>query len=470
MSSRLPILSRRTVLKGMGVAIALPLLEAMVPSALFAGDPRVTPQKKAIRFGVVYMPNGISPKHWDPPTPGSLTTLSPILAPLAALRGEILVLSQLWHKGTVHKEGHFTKEGSFLTGGTVDPARTNCGGISVDQLAAKLIGHATRLPSIELGTMDTEKGIDKASGIPHIYGGHIAWSSPSTPAPKEIDPRQAFDRLFSAGVRLPTPTTATVPASGGGVEDASILDAALQDATALRLRLGVVDQRKLDEYLSSVRDIERRMKRDSRPATAPAPLDQNAGKVRATLAGDVAKFNPLDVQPANYAERVRLMLDIMVLAFWTDSTRIATFMVGNGSNSRNFSFVDGVTGRHHDLSHHENNKDKTEQYKRCNIWFVQQFAYLLGKMQAIREGDATLLDNSMLLFGSGIRDGNTHDVHDLPVVLAGRGGRTIQPGRHIVFKKDTALCNLHGEILSRLGIVVDRFGDSDGSLPELAKA
>lgn len=465
---RSPILSRRTFLRGLSVTIALPLLEAMMPSALFGGDPRVVPQKKPIRLGVLYMPNGINPKLWDPPSAGPLSALSPILAPLDKLRSEILVLSELWHAGTVHSEGHFTKEGSFLTGGTVKKEATDCGGISVDQLAAQYLGRSTRLPSIELGTMDTEKGIDRSSGIPHIYGGHIAWSTPSTPAAKEIDPRQAFTRLFAAGGK-PAPSTLTAKPANQGAEDLSILDGAMEDATALKTRLGVVDQRKLDDYLTSLRDIERRIKSEAKSSGAPARVDQSAGKARSTLDADTSKFNPADTQPPNHAERIRLMLDVMLLAFWTDSTRIATFMMGNGSNSRNFSFVEGVTGRHHDLSHHENNADKLEQYKRCNIWFVQQLAYLLDKMKAIKEGDGTLLDNSMILFGSGIRDGNTHDPHNLPLILAGRGGKTIQPGRHIVFKKDTPMCNLHCELLARLGVTVDAFGDSNGRLPELAK-
>jgi hypothetical protein len=286
-------------------------------------------------------------------------------------------------------------------------------------------------------------GVDKNVGYTRVYGSHIAWKGPTTPLVREIDPKAAYERLLRA----------TRPASDEAKQDRVLLDLVLDDARSLRARLGGADRQRLDEYLAGVRAIERRVERATvagRPTWTPrAPIREEARP-----AGD----------PKNYGEHVRLMLDMIALAFQTDTTRIATFMFANEVSNQNFSFVEGVKGSHHELSHHENKDEKLRQYQLIGRWHVAQFGYLMGKLAAMKEGETTVLDQSMVLFGSGLRDGNRHDPHNLPILLGGRGGGRIATGRHLVYGPDSPLSNLYVAMLDAFGTPVERFADSTGPL------
>jgi hypothetical protein len=436
-------ISRRTFLRGTGAAIALPLLDAMVPLQAMGA----TPAKLPVRMGVLFFPNGVWPKSWIPEQTGANYELPFSLTPLAKLKDEFLILSGM-DKATSHGgDGHYAKTGNFLTGLRVVKTTgkdISCGGTSLDQLIAQKIGHQTPLPSLELGTDPVSTGVDDFVGYTRLYGSYISWRSTNSPVPREINPRAAYERLFGAKGSVHSPA-----------DTRSLLDMALEDASDLRLRVGRDDQLKLDEYLESIRAVERRIE---------LAVKQNTGGGKAAT----LPAAPDPRIPKDFREHVRLMLDLMVLSFQTDATRVSTFMFANDVSPRNFDgVVDGVHGGHHHLSHHQNDADKIEQYQRINRWHVEQFAYVLSKMKSIREGNATLLDNSMLMFGSSISDGNKHDPSNLPILLAGKAGGSLLPGRHIATPKNTPLCNLYVSMLERMGTPVDHFGDSTGPLKGL---
>jgi len=452
-------LSRRTVLKGLGATLALPWLEAMRPlRAASAAGP--------VRLGVLYMPNGVCPGAWEPKGAGRDFELSPILEPLAPHRDELLVLRELWNAASDTGDGHYVKTGGFLTGTTITRTTGSdlrSGAVSMDQVAAKRIGHMTALPSLELGIDPPATGIDANVGYTQLYGAHISWSTPQTPLAKEINPRAAFDRLFR-------PKTAT--AATDAANDRSVIDLVLADAKRLQGKLGGEDRQKIDEYLESVRSVEKRIEFDARRQSETVRSDPLAEQAVKDLGARIDAYaDPARVseRKGDHTEQVRLMLDLMVHAFWTDSTRISTFMFGNAVSPRNFSFLEGVKGGHHHLSHHEGKAEKLEQYRRINVWHLAQFGYMIEKMKAIREGERSLLDNSMLLFGAGMHDGNAHNPHNLPIVLAGRGGGTVATGRSVAYEKNTPLTNLYVALLNRMGTPVERFSDSTGELPGLSE-
>jgi hypothetical protein len=458
-------ISRRTMLKGMGAVMGLPLLDAMRPFASFGGEP-VAAGAFPTRMAVLYMPNGVNPHTWTPEGTGMDFKLSKGLEPLAGLREDIVVLTDLWNAATDTGDGHYVKTGGFLTGTTITRTTGSAlcsGGISMDQVAAKRVGHFTPLPSLELGIEPVTTGVDTNVGFTRLYGSHISWSTPTTPLAKEINPQLAFDRLFRS-------TMKNEKRDPGA--DTSVLDLVLEDAKRLRNKVGTADQRKLDEYFESVRAVEKRIEFDAKRRALESQSDALVRREIEKLGGRIKDYyaDPARVSErrGDHTEQVRLMLDIVALAFWTDSTRIASFMFGNAVSGRNFSFLDGVSGGHHQISHHENQADKLEEYRRINHWHVTQYAYLLERLKSIREGEGNLLDNSMILFGAGMRDGNAHNPHNLPIVLAGRGGGTIATGRHLVFPKNTPLCNLYRSMLNRMGAPVENFGDSTGELRELA--
>ncbi len=457
---------RRTMLRGLGVAIALPFLDAMEAPTLFGGEPRVVPRKQPVRFATIYMPNGVSAAEWSPP-PGPLTQLSPLLAPLAKVKDHLLVISNLLHRNAFPNDGHYAKCAAFLTGTTVfrtTGADLNAGGVSADQLAAGCLGEYTRLPSLELSTQRQTSYICPNFQITSLYAGHISWNTPTTPMARETDPKAAFDRLFRGqGGVVDAPKR---PHPLDPWDDRSVLDFVTEDGNGLKGRLGVADQRKLDEYLTSVRDVERRLAAEARHAHEPHHLDTGALRELGTLGDATRTFNGQDLT-ASFPQRTTLMLDILLLALWSDTTRIATLMLGNEASGQNFSFLDRAMGSHHEISHHENKPEKLDQYRRINVWHMQQLAYLLQRMATIKEGKDSLLDNSMVLFGGGIRDGNQHDPRNLPILVAGGGGRTIDTGRHAVCKGETPLANLLVGLLNRLGIQIERFADSSGPLREL---
>ncbi len=453
---------RRTLLRGAGAAIALPFLEAMLPRAA-RGQSAAAKSKTPVRMAVLYMPNGVRVSAWTPPGGGGpLGALPPILQPLDKLKSEILVLSGLWNRNSDTGDGHYVKCGGFLTGTTIEKSVSalNCNGVSMDQLAAQKIGALTPLPSLDLSMDPVNNAVDTNVNYTIAYAAYISWSAPTAPVPRELQPKLAFERMFTRG------------AARSVADDKSVLDAVLADARAVRGRVGSGDQRKLDEFLESVRAVEVRIQNEAKAAarqqetlrrTARPALEDLAKRSAAMTGDEKGRFHEADP-----TERVRLMLDLMVLALWTDTTRVATFMFGNEVSGRNFSFVPGVNGAFHEISHHGKDEAKLAQYEKINTWHIAQLAYLLEKMKGIKDGAGTLLDHSMVLFGSGISDGDKHNPHDLPLVLAGKGGGTIRPGRHLVFPKDSPLCNLYVSMLARLGAPVPSFADSTGELAGLA--
>ena len=446
MSTKSWHLSRRTFLRGAGAAIALPMLDAMVPLRALAS----TAPKAPVRLAVMFFPNGVWPKAWVPEQVGAGYELPFSLAPLAKLKDQFLVLSGMDKAASHGGDGHYAKTGNFLTGLRVVKTTgkdISCGGTSLDQLIAQKIGHETALPSLELGTDPVSTGVDDFVGYTRLYGSYISWRSANSPVPREINPRAAYERLFGAKTSTSHPD-----------DTRSLLDMALEDAGNLRGRMGRDDQLKLDEYLESVRAVERRIEL--------AVKHNIANKPATTLPAA-----PDPRIPRDFREHVRLMLDLMVLSFQTDATRVSTFMFANDVSPRNFDgMIDGVHGGHHHLSHHQNDKDKIEQYQRITRWHVEQFAYVLEKMKAIKEGESSLLDNSMVMFGSSISDGNKHDPANLPILLAGKAGGTLLPGRHVATPKNTPLCNLYVSMLERMGTPMDHFGDSNGPLKGLDAA
>lgn len=459
-------ISRRTLLRGVGTTLGLPLLEAMLPAGAATSQQRPNePTRPPVRLAFLYMANGVNPKTWTPEATGADYPLSPALEPLGPLRNEVLVLTNLWNKATDTGDGHYVKTAGWLTGTTItktsgDDIRSN--GVSVDQMVAQHIGNLTPLPSLELGIEPVTTGVDINVGYTRLYGSHIAWSSPTTPVAKEIDPRLAFDRLFRSRAR---------EMSAHPELDRSVLDLVREDAGRLKKRLGHADQLKLDEYLDAVRAVEKRIafdvlrQRDTvREDPAARAAVESLGRRIDAYYADPARVSERSGDPT---EHCRLMLDILALAFWTDSTRVGTFMFGNAVSGRNFAFLDPAMGGHHQTSHHENDAGKLEQYTRMNAWHVRQYAYLLERLRSIREGDGTLLDRSTIVFGAGLRDGNSHNPHNLPILVGGRSGGTLSPGRHLVFPKDTPLSNLHLALLRRMGVPAERFADSTAELPGL---
>lgn len=439
-------LDRRRFLRGCSVALALPWMESLTGKVASAVS-YANVAKPPVRTGFIYFPNGVWEKAWVPQTTGVDYELSPSLQPLESLKSDVLVLSGLDKKNSHGGDGHYAKTANFLTGMPV--AKTtgrdvSSGGISVDQLIAERFAGRTPLPSLELGTEPVISGIDSNVGYTRLYGSHISWQSAQRPVAKEINPRLVYERLFGRrpGVASESPESYN-----------NLLDFVLEDAKSLRNRLGRDDQFKMDEYLDSVRSVEQRIeystKNDQRDAW------------QATLSPEeLAAAKP--GMPGDFREHISVMMDLMVLAFQSDSTRVCSFMFANDVSGRNFSFLDGVSGGHHELSHHENSEAKIAQYQRINEWHTEQFARMLTKMKSIREGEGTLLDNSMIVFGSSMSDGNRHDPDNLPILVGGRGGGALKTGQHIAVQGMVPLCNLYLSMLHKLGIGVEQFGDSDG--------
>lgn len=437
-------LSRRTVLRGIGTAIALPWLESMAPRAATAaasGAPK--------RMAFFYVPNGVHMPAWTPSATGTAFELPTTLEPLSPFREYLTVLSGLAQDGgRAHGDGpgdHARALGSFLTG--AHPKKTDGAdiraGVSADQIAAQAIGKATRFPSLELGIERGAQSGNCDSGYSCAYSSNIAWRSESIPVPKEINPRLVFDRLFASDDAEGTASNRVARQR----DRRSLLDFVREDASSLRRRLSQNDSRKVDEYLTSVRELERRVEGQT-PSSAPE------GIVRP------------DGIPDDLREHIRLMLDLAVLAFQTDVTRISTFMFGNEGSGRSYSLI-GVPEGHHDLSHHGRDPKKQEKIAKINRFHMEQFAYMLEKLRNVKEGEGNLLDNVMMVYGSGLGDGNRHNHDDLPVILVGKGGGTIAGGRHIKMEKETPLNNLYLSLLDRMDVHVDSMGNSTGRLEAL---
>ena len=454
-------ISRRTILRGAGVAMSMPWLESVA-----AGEPaklgdRLT--EPPLRLACLFQPNGTRPDHWTPAGDGEDYEITPHLKPLESLRSEFLLLENLWNKNTVGRNGHWPKVPAWLSGGFVERTTggdLDSGGTTIDQALARRIGLETPLPSLELGCDPPRTGIDTAGGgFPRALGSFLSWADPKTPVPKEIVPQLAFDRRFS-NHRAPV-VSSVDPKSQALLEslqrdDASLLDVVLDQAKSIRMRSSQADQARLDEYLDSVRGVERRLEASLRPQKrwineGKFPLDRPTAGI-----------------PESHAEHVRLMMDILLLAFWTDSTRIASFMLGDAQSSQDYSFLSGVKGNFHGLSHHRDIPETRAQYEKIVTWNVEQLAYLLTKMRGLKEGDGTLLDHSMVLYGASIKDGNRHTEENLPLLLAGRGKGTLRPGRRLRWEPKTPFCNLHLSLMLRMGVKEESFGDSTGVLDKLS--
>jgi hypothetical protein len=429
-------LSRRTILRGLGAAVSLPLLDAMVPA--FASTAQAaTPT----RLAFIYVPNGILMNQWTPTIDGSNFELPRILAPLAPHRDNMLVLSGLT-QNTGRALGdaagdHARASATYLTG--VHPKKTDgsgiCAGISVDQVAASHVGAATKLPSLELACEDGRLVGNCDSGYSCAYNNTLSWRTPSTPLPPEVNPRAVFERLFGSIDENP------VDRRKRQRYETSILDYVLDDTRHLISQLGSSDHRKIDEYLTSVREIERRI--------------QLAEKDDQQITPSIEK--PSGV-PADFGDYAKLMFDLMLVAFQTGITRVSTFMVGREGSQRAYREI-GISDAHHPITHHAGNPDLIEKVVRINTYHVEQVAYFLGKLKSTPDGDGTLLDHSLIVYGSGLSDGNRHQHNNLPILLAGKSG-----GQHITYPAETPMNNLHLALLDRMGVHIDSLGDSSGEL------
>lgn len=449
-------ISRRTMLRGCGAALALPLMESMIPSA--RAEQRLA--KPPLRTGYFFMPNGVNERRWRPAGNAEQFELSPTLAPFKGVKNKILLLENLTNQRTAGRNGHWPKVPAWLHGGFVKRnagSDIDVGGVSADQVMADAIGNQTPLPSFELGLEPTRSGVDNAGGgFAMLYGSHLAWRDPHTPVPKEIVPQLAFDRLFRTASAGPVVSgfNPNQPAVTNALQrdDLSVLDAVSEDVWLLKGKISAADKVKLDEYMESVRAVEKRIENSLKPQKRWI----NAGRF------DIPRPGP--GIPQDHREHVRQMLDILALAYWTDSTRISTFMIGDAQSGRRFDFLDGVTNYWHGLSHHQNDAATMAQYTKVIEWNVAQFAAFCDKLDSLSEGEGTVLDNCQLLYGCSIRDGNKHDIDDLPLLLAGGGAGTIRSGRRLISPKKTPMCNLHRALMERMGVKRDQFGDSTGVL------
>ncbi len=410
-----------------------------------------------MRVAFLFMPCGVRPDHWHPAGDGEDYEVTPHLEAFAPFKDDFLLLQNLWNSNAVGRNGHWAKVPAWLSGGYVERSTgrdIDTGGTSVDQVISARIGTRTPLPAVHLGLDHPRTGVDNiGGGFARIVGSHISWRDPHTPAAKEIVPRLAFDRLYRAGL----PGSGPAVSAAESMDEASILDVVLDRARAVRRKGSRRDQLKLDEYLDSVRSVERRVQ----ATLKPRPRWVNEGEL------DIGR--PPEGIPESHEDHTKLMLDILLLALWSDTTRVATFMFGDAQTARDFSFLDGVNGSFHGISHHRDEPDRRAQYERIINWHTRQAAYLLGRMRDLDEGGSTLLDNSMVMFGSSLSNGNSHDPSNLPLILAGRGKGTLRPGRRIVAKPDTPLCNLYLAMMHRMGLQdAEAFGDSTGPLEGLA--
>ncbi len=401
-----------------------------------------------MRAAFVYFPNGAIPAAWWPSGEGTDFQLKKTLQPLEAQRGLVQIMGGLNHKtaeaGPDGAGDHARGNGTFLTGVRLKKSATDIrAGVSIDQVMARHLGHLTRFPSLELACDAGRKAGACDSGYSCAYQYNLSWSSATTPMPPESNPRLAFERLFGTG----KPGERRANLKRRREEQRSILDFALEDARSMRRRLASEDGQKLDQYLSGVREIETRIERGERFGEAIDPqVDTPAGV------------------PLDYAEYVQLMFDLLVLAFQTDSTRVATLMLAHDGSNRSFDQI-GISEGHHDLTHHQNRADWIQKVADIDLWYVRQFARFLEKLQATKDVDGKpLLHNSMIVYGSGNADGNRHTHTNLPVVLAGHGGGALTPGRYVKHGSKP-LTNLYLSMADRMGLRdLARFGDSDSRL------
>src|SRR5262245_9991036 len=438
-------LDRRTMLKGLGAAISLPLLDAMTPA--FAQSATPAP----VRLAWFYVPNGIDMRHWTPAAEGPLGTLPEILAPLAPLKNDILVLSNLtanWGRPLLDGAGdHGRAAAAYMTGMYVTKtAGADLKlGVSADQIAARAVGHLTRLPSLEVGLEEARQAGNCDNGYSCAYAYNVSWKTETQPLPPISDPRNLFERLFGSDVMESPEAYARRLAMRR-----SILDTVIGATRRLESDLGGSDRRKIDEYLTSVREIEQQVQRAEREGRV---LDPGIDK-------------PFGV-PIDFGDYFRLMTDMMLVAFKADITRISTIMIGREGSVRPYPEI-GVSDGHHPLTHHQGNQQMLDKVRQINVLHATLFAGFLQKMKETREGDSTLLDRSLIVYGSGLSDGNSHLHDQLPTVLAGRGGGFVSPGRHLIYQRETPVANLFATMAECVGVTPEHIGDSTGRLEGLS--
>ena len=448
-------LSRRAVLRGLGATVALPFLDAMYPAFAAAA---VKNTISANRMAFLYVPNGIVMEEWTPKgltEPGSapLANLGRVSKALEPYCNDVMMLTGLTSNGgRALGDGpgdHGRAGAAYLTG--VHPKKTYGkdiqAGISMDQIAARQLEGKTKFGSLELACEEGIQGGNCDNGYSCAYSNSLSWRSPSTPNPPEMRPRAVFERMFGAVEDEKDPARRARLKS----YEKSILDYVLDDAQSLKNTLGGDDRRKLDEYLFAIRDVEKRIQATERNNMVQAPATAPSASI-----------------PTDFVEHSHVMFDLMTLAFQTDTTRVITMLLGLEQSPRNYPEI-GITEGHHGLTHHQGDKEKIEKVTQINEFHIKQFTYLLDKLKNTRDGDGSLLDNSMIVYGSALADGNAHQHNNLPTVLAGRGKGTLRPGRHVRFADETPITNLYMSMLDRMGVPVEAIGDSTGKLEGLSE-
>jgi hypothetical protein len=429
-------LPRRTVLRGLGAAVALPLLDAMVPAASALSRTAANPPR---RFGVVYVPNGIAMEHWTPTQEGRGFDLTPILQPLAPFQDQMTVVSGLRGYWTPAHAGAST---TFLTGAAGVAGETApVADISMDQILAKEYGQETELASLQLAIDSRANAGQCSGGHSCVYTNTICWRSQTTPLPMENNPRVVFEQMFGdSGSTDPVIRLARMQ------RDRSILDSVTEKVSDLRREVGHADSLKIDEYLDGVRDIERRIQRAEQQPSFDVP--------------ELARPEGI---PATFAEHVELMFDLQLLAHQTDLTRVSTFMLGREVSSRTYTEI-GIPDAHHPLSHHEYDPERIAMMAKINAYHASLFANYLAKLRATPDGDGSLLDSMMILYGCGMSDSNAHSPLNLPVLLLGGCGGQLEGGRHLKYEGDPLMPNLLVTLTEKLGVPIEQLGKSDGTL------
>ena len=435
-------LPRRAVLRGLGVTLALPLLDAMVPALSAMRQTAAAPVR---RLGFVYIPMGMNAASWTPALDGTLSELSPSLASLMPYRDHLTVLTNLEIRNAYTTGNHASANCAFLS--CARAKRTEGSdyqlGVTIDQIAAQQVGRNTPIPSLELGTDLIAQVGNCDNGYACAYQNNLSWSSSTTPLPTEADPRIVFERLFGDG-GTSSQRRAELRKNN------SILDWMRDDLARLQRELGAGDRTRVDQYLDSVREVERRIQRAER--TADTSIDVEAAR-------------PASV-PASWEDHVKLMFDLQVLALRSDQTRIITFQLAREASTRTYPQI-GVPEPHHPISHHTNDPEKLAKLAKINAYHVSLFSYFVDALRNTPDGQGTLLDNSLILLGSGMGNPDVHDHSNLPIVLAGGGGGTVKAGRHIRYPQQVPLANLHMTLLDKIGVRIDNFADATGTLTEL---
>ncbi len=427
---------RRRFLRGTGVCLSLPFLGSL------SADSRLESTAAPLRTAFLHFPNGVWEADWVPQSTGPNYELSKTLAPISDIKADVLTVTGLDQPHSRTGDGHYAKTANFLTGMPVHRTEgrdISAGGISVDQLLSKAWQGTTPVPSLTLGADSIRTGVDRSVGYTRIYASCISWESTNRPVTPIISPKAAYRVLFGGLEALPP-------------HSALLLDRVLEDAKRVREKLGRDDRPRMDEYLDSVRAIE-------------AKIDylESTDKGTERKSGRVVPIEPNN--PATFADHAQIMLDLLVSAFQSDTTRVSSLMLGTGFSNVSFSFLPGIHGEHHELSHHENRKEKIEQYQKINQWYVELFVSFVKRLKAIPEGTGTLLDSCLVLFGSGMSDGNRHDPGNLPILLAGGRNASVPLGQHLHFENGTTpLCNLYVSMLNSVGVPTTQFGCSNGKV------